>query len=385
VRALISLSEELPINVNGKIITVDNSDPVFKPFSRFTFEHHIELEKKSYPFLEGKIVAFAGVPPSLLGRTKIKMAAGSAYTLNSDYLFVNNFETWITHTMAKSVFAPFSRDIVSDKMPGWVMTQLVVENFFNYVREVENKKELRVEVAPYFKYRNVLGLPSLFYPFIQSEIIPLLLDRREICLSQDDHNGLLKFTIIMKNSIMFLVSFDKKKWRQSCYYSNGYWQFMSGRYLDKDYYEGLSPDLTMKEFMDLDIPKEIKDWTTFSSIWVSFKVQDNEVVNKKKKGRNKSGKKVEKAMRDSSHPVYQISQLRGLGFEINREKGYYAFSEKLPKLVLFQKVDVNLLEWEKVKYNVKMFSIPERMKSCLNCNKGFYPNVLRCSSCDLIL
>jgi len=200
-------------------------------------------------------------------------------------------------------------------------------------------------------------------------------------MSKSDHDELLKFTIVMKNSIMFLLPFDKAKWRQSCYYSNGFWQFMSGKYLDMDYYEGLSGDMTMEEFMRLDIPREIKDWTTFSTMWVSFRSQEDLMVEKVRR-KKKSKKQV---IRDLSHPTYKISSLKALNFQVDKKKGYYAFSQKLPKLVLFQKVDINLVEWDKTQYNLRLFGVPERMKSCLNCNKGFYPHVLRCSSCDLIL
>jgi hypothetical protein len=119
-RYLTSLTEEIGIVQEGQghdSTYHHSSEPRYQVFTRFDAK---EKKLPSYPFLEGKEVAFLGVPSSVVGRTVLK---SSHYDFeHGNVFFVNSIETWKLLGAAETVFTSSAPELVAREFPGWVMT-----------------------------------------------------------------------------------------------------------------------------------------------------------------------------------------------------------------------------------------------------------------------
>jgi hypothetical protein len=99
-------------------------------------------QRDSYPWLEGKEVAFVGVAPQVLGATKVRAPLSAGFIPSVDVVFAETKEAAMQSAVAPVMYVPFSIVDLRQWMPGWKETGRKVGKY----REIEREVTVALEV-----------------------------------------------------------------------------------------------------------------------------------------------------------------------------------------------------------------------------------------------
>jgi hypothetical protein len=208
---LISLTEEIGVEVHGRSVS-QGGVPHFEPFSRFreTLSRKMEIE-----YFTGKSIAFAGVPPTILGTTKIKRSVES-WRLNVEILFVNSLDTWSAQATPDLVYIDESPAIVHRAFPEYVYTGRNFLQFKEYKRIVYPSKPLEINL-PKNETRTARYVP---WPGFHN----LSTTGFNYSVKGPAVKGFELYSLSMKAGKAERVSFEPSLWRSSIYVNtDGSW------------------------------------------------------------------------------------------------------------------------------------------------------------------
>jgi len=177
VRGLLSIMEEIPVDIKGAIITVKSGQPRFQAVSRFQFTEADDIQK-SLPHLQNKKVIFVGVPATVLPGIKVQRVPHSATHLASDTdaVFVANLQLWAqvicTPYSPGEVYCPVSK---GSDFPDWEYSGHDLGPFKSY-RKKTLYNTLNVPCKSGQLCNGQWYPPSKLYPFIDTSAlgIPLI-------------------------------------------------------------------------------------------------------------------------------------------------------------------------------------------------------------------
>jgi len=217
-RFVLALTEEYAIGVEKDIIWRQAEiTPEFKALRRFKRLNKNEVSSDvSYPWLEDRVVIFAGVHPSVLGATRIRYSStqGSSYAVG-DVLFASSLDV-ITLSSVPSVV--YSSCLV-DSLPGWRRTGRKVQDFFEFVRRpVQDLVGLSLKIGQFVN--GDLFPPLSLFPFSDVSILGYPLER-----SPQRHVGQACrfFTFEKEKGKIVLSNLSVHSWRRSIWESSGEW------------------------------------------------------------------------------------------------------------------------------------------------------------------
>jgi hypothetical protein len=185
IRGLLSVMEEVPLIVDGAIVTTREGVPEFSQVTRYDKREVVEFSN-DYPHLSGKKVLFVGVPARVLGQTKIlSVFADTAQhkVAHTEAIVVANSQLWAQVTAARphmgkvpDIYAPVSEVDAARSFPGWRSLGLSVGHFLGYRLVDSVSQELKVgqycgkEWYPPMRLVPTLDVTRLGYPLIEGPL-----------------------------------------------------------------------------------------------------------------------------------------------------------------------------------------------------------------------
>lgn len=182
IRGLLSIMEEIPVEVNGAIVTTHDGLPKFSYVSRFDTKEIAEFTSEA-PHLNGKRVLFIGVPSRVIEHTRILDVIGDSAMHSAprtDAVFVSNKRTWsqalTTRHRILEIYAPIEPDDALLTFPGWHPSGHCVGKFIGYCSKVDIDESLRIgqmcngELFPPMRLLPYLDVSRLGYPLVDGKL-----------------------------------------------------------------------------------------------------------------------------------------------------------------------------------------------------------------------
>lgn len=166
-RFMTALSEEIGIRQEQDTYFSAGS-PDFQAFSRFQV---VGERRFKVPWLEGKKVAFLGVPSSIVGSTSLQFSSTS-FDSPVDAAFVNSLDTWKLHLGVTNVYCRAKPEEVMRVFFDWELTGNVVRGYREWVHKTPivdpcldvTVKNVETSEGPTMEKRKGYSLASRWYP-----------------------------------------------------------------------------------------------------------------------------------------------------------------------------------------------------------------------------
>jgi hypothetical protein len=182
IRGLLSVMEEVPVNVKGALVTTHDGLPEFSYVSRFDSKEIAEFTPEA-PHLNGKRVLFIGVPSRVIEHTRILNVVGDSAmhaAPRTDAAFVSNKRTWsqalTTRHRILEIYAPVEPSDAALTFPGWCPTGHRVGKFIGYSFKVEPEELFKVgqycngDIHEPMRLLPFLDVSKLGYPLIDGKV-----------------------------------------------------------------------------------------------------------------------------------------------------------------------------------------------------------------------
>jgi len=173
VRGLLSVCEEIPLEVERGTVHHGKGAPKFEAYSRYQIEAPV-AQRTVHSHLSQRKVVFIGVSPSVLGDTPVKALWNSACHVETgvDFVFVNSARIW-----SQVVSTPFSPtyvyvpEYISGEMhPDWEKADMPqVDDFVCWMRKKE--PEERLVFKPCQLINGVEHPPTSLYPVLDVSVL----------------------------------------------------------------------------------------------------------------------------------------------------------------------------------------------------------------------
>jgi len=216
-RFLSALSEELALKLGMNKVFVTLDLPKFQSFQRYHWDVSVDQGVR-YPWLEGKIVLFVGVPASVIGVTQIKRIQGLQSPSMCDAVFYSTLDAWKQQYVTNCVYVPIGPQLVLREFPDWQSTLRKVGNFFEYVKPETQVLIPDRKVEPYQKWRDSLYSPISFFPYVETSLLVCPIVQR----GEWESGGTL-YSFYPEEGFSRCVPFVLERWRSSIWVKGKKW------------------------------------------------------------------------------------------------------------------------------------------------------------------
>jgi hypothetical protein len=216
-RFLSALSEELALKLGMNKVFVTLDLPKFQSFQRYHWDVSTDQGVR-YPWLEGKIVLFVGVPASVIGVTQIKRIQGLQSPSMCDAVFYSTLDAWKQQYVTNCVYVPIGPQLVLREFPDWQSTLRKVGNFFEYVKPETQVLVPDRKVEPYQKWRDSIYSPISFFPYVETSLLSCPIVHR----GEWESGGIL-FSFYPEEGFLRCVPFLLERWRSSIWVKGNRW------------------------------------------------------------------------------------------------------------------------------------------------------------------
>lgn len=173
VRGLLSVCEEIPLDVQKGVVHHGSGPPRFESYSRYQIESPTTT-RTVFGHLANKKVVFIGVNPSVLGDTPVKALWNSACHIETgvECVFVNSSRLWaqVASTPFSPSFVYVPKHIGGENHLDWVRAEYPdVDDFVCWIRKVEKEEEQVIH--PCQIVNGVEHPPMALYPVLDVTVL----------------------------------------------------------------------------------------------------------------------------------------------------------------------------------------------------------------------
>lgn len=216
-RFLSALSEELALKLGMNKVFATLDLPKFQAFQRYNWDVSVDQGVR-YPWLEGKVVLFVGVPASVIGVTQIKRIQGLQSPSMCDAVFYSTLAAWKQQYVSNCVYVPIGPQVVLKEFPDWQSTLRKVGNFFEYVKPETQVVVPDRKVDPFQRWRGSVYPPISFFPYVDTSMLLGPLIQRG-----DWNTGGILWSFYPEEGYLRVGPFMEDKWRSSIWVKGGVW------------------------------------------------------------------------------------------------------------------------------------------------------------------
>lgn len=173
IRGLLSVCEEIPLDVDKGIVRHGKGSPQFEAFSRYQIDTP-NTAREVYRHLKGKKVAFIGVRPHVLGDTPTQALWNSACHLETgvEFVFVNSNRLWsqILSTPFSPSYVYVPEHISGESHPDWQETSIfpAIPGFKCWTKKDDQPEPV---FQPCQILNGVVHQPTSLYPILDVSVL----------------------------------------------------------------------------------------------------------------------------------------------------------------------------------------------------------------------
>lgn len=336
-RFLSALTEELALKMGMNKVFVTLDIPKFQAFQRYHWDVSVDHGVR-YPWLEGKVVLFVGVPASVVGVTQIKRIQGLQSPNMCDAVFYSTMDAWKQQYVSNCVYIQVGPQVVLREFPDWQSTLRKVGNFFEYVKPETHVVVPERRVEPFQRWRDSMFPPLSCFPYLDTSSLLCPVLKRGLW-----QPGGILWSFYPEEGYLRCVPFLPERWRSSIWTKGSLWcPLVECIHKEKFYgqlYAGVSYpwDMTMLEIERYEIKQKLSQ-RFLRALWKRKEVLSPMLLRSK--------------VPDSSHTYQRLIQnqqefdLGSQGFLLRRSVSHPAFSQGM----IYE-------TWRKMRNNYYDFSI----------------------------